>query len=93
MKFDPDQSDDLIEPLFWILISASERRPARMDDGQNWTVSALQERADHYRQLARGAVSWSVADQLDNLADECDSEASRLSAKGRNHRSRRSVSG
>jgi len=57
-----------------------------VDDRQSWTASALQERADHYRQLARGAVSWSVADELENFADECDSEASRLSANERDHR-------
>ncbi|HTZ81509.1 MAG TPA: hypothetical protein VMC10_26600 [Stellaceae bacterium] len=60
-----------------------------MDGGQNGNASTLQERADHYRQLARGAVSWSLADELDSLADECESEASRLALKAQDRRSPR----
>ncbi len=64
-----------------------------MDGGQHWDVTALLERADHYRQLARGAMSWSIADELDRLADECDSEASRLSVNERSNCSSHSMSG
>jgi hypothetical protein len=38
-------------------------------------------RAEHYRSLAGGPVPWSVVQQLEKLAEECEREASTLATQ------------